>query len=57
MFPDADYVKLPVANGGEGTVEAMVAATGGKGICAQVTGALGKQVEAFFGLSGVAPAR
>ena len=29
IFPDAQYVKLPVADGGEGTVEAMVAATQG----------------------------
>mgnify|MGYP000983809174 CR=1 FL=1 len=28
IYPDAEYVKLPVADGGEGTVEAMVAATG-----------------------------
>lgn len=28
VFPDASYVKLPVADGGEGTVEAMVAASG-----------------------------
>ncbi len=27
IYPDAEYVKLPVADGGEGTVEAMVAAT------------------------------
>lgn len=52
VFPDADYVKLPVADGGEGTVEAMVAATGGEIIRVQVTGPLGKPVEAFFGLSG-----
>ena len=24
IFPDAEYVKIPVADGGEGTVEAMV---------------------------------
>ncbi len=30
IFPDAHYVKIPVADGGEGTVEAMVAATQGK---------------------------
>ncbi|OWF80309.1 hypothetical protein B4900_07625 [Yersinia rohdei] len=27
QFPHAQYIKLPVADGGEGTVEAMVAAT------------------------------
>ena len=30
IYPDADYHKLPVADGGEGTVEAMVAATQGR---------------------------
>lgn len=29
IFPEAVYVKLPVADGGEGTVEAMIAATQG----------------------------
>lgn len=27
IWPDADYLKLPLADGGEGTVEAMVEAT------------------------------
>lgn len=29
IFPDAQYVSVPVADGGEGTVEAMIAATQG----------------------------
>lgn len=52
VFPDADYVKLPVADGGEGTVEAMVAATQGSLIRLNVTGPLGEPVAAFYGLSG-----
>lgn len=52
IFPDAHYVKLPVADGGEGTVEAMVAATHGKVVKVKVTGPLGEPIEAFFGLSG-----
>jgi len=52
IFPEAHYVKLPVADGGEGTVEAMVAATGGKTVRLNVTGPLGEEVEAFYGLSG-----
>ncbi len=52
VFPDASYVKLPVADGGEGTVEAMVAATRGKIVKVNVTGPLGDDTEAFFGLSG-----
>ncbi len=52
IFPDACYVKLPVADGGEGTVEAMVAATDGKIVNVKVTGPLGDNIDAFFGLSG-----
>ncbi len=52
VFPDAHYVKLPVADGGEGTVEAMVAATGGEIVKVRVTGPLGEKVDGFFGLSG-----
>ncbi|MBD9661149.1 MULTISPECIES: glycerate kinase [Pantoea] len=52
IFPEAEYVKIPVADGGEGTVEAMVAATQGNIVRLTVTGPLGKPVEAFYGLSG-----
>lgn len=52
IFPDADYRLLPVADGGEGTVNALVAATGGRLVPARVTGPLGEPVEAFYGLSG-----
>ena len=52
VFPAAEFVKLPLADGGEGTVEAMVAATGGRIITVEVTGPLGEVTPAFFGLSG-----
>lgn len=52
VFPAAQYVKLPVADGGEGTVEAMVAATHGRIVSVNVMGPLGKQVEGFYGISG-----
>ena len=52
IYPDAEYVKLPVADGGEGTVEAMVAATQGRLVQVTVTGPLNKPVDAFYGLSG-----
>mgnify|MGYP000843923767 CR=1 FL=1 len=52
VFPDADYVKLPVADGGEGTVQAMVEATAGRRVEVSVTGPLGEPVEAFYGLTG-----
>lgn len=52
IFPDAEYVKLPVADGGEGTVEAMVAATHGRIVNVNVTGPLGEPVAGFYGISG-----
>src|SRR2546421_5215129 len=53
-LPDAQVIELPIADGGEGTVEAMVAATGGTIIPAAVTGPLGEPVAAFFGILGEA---
>ncbi|MBV7534872.1 glycerate kinase [Duganella sp. sic0402] len=52
IFPGAEYHKLPVADGGEGTVQAMIDASGGKRIALRVTGPLGEQVSAFYGLMG-----
>ncbi len=52
IFPDAEYLKLPMADGGEGTVAAMVTATGGTLIDVTVTGPLGDPVLAGYGLTG-----
>lgn len=50
--PQVECIKLPMADGGEGTVSALVAATKGKLVKKTVTGPLGKPVEAFFGILG-----
>ncbi|AKE60157.1 glycerate 2-kinase [Citrobacter farmeri] len=52
IFPDAQYVSVPLADGGEGTVEAMIAATHGSAHSALVTGPLGEKVNASWGMSG-----
>ncbi|BFI60347.1 glycerate kinase [Yersinia pseudotuberculosis] len=52
IFPQAEYIKLPMADGGEGTVESMVAATGGELVNVEVTGPLGVPVKAFYGWMG-----
>ncbi|MBF1996047.1 glycerate kinase [Serratia symbiotica] len=52
IFPQVRYIKLPMADGGEGTVESMVAATDGEIIELEVTGPLGRPVQAFYGLLG-----
>ncbi|WP_297115680.1 glycerate kinase [uncultured Enterobacter sp.] len=52
IWPDAEYVKIPVADGGEGTVDAMVAATSGERVVVEVTGPLGTRISSFYGISG-----
>ncbi|WP_426551626.1 glycerate kinase [Bacillus pumilus] len=52
ILPDAEYIKLPMADGGEGTVQSLVNATGGYMINQVVTGPLGEPVDAFFGMLG-----
>jgi glycerate kinase len=52
VWPDAEYVKVPVADGGEGTVQALIDATGGRRAEVRVTGPLGEPVDAFYGLVG-----
>jgi glycerate kinase len=51
-LPDAEIAIIPVADGGEGTVRALVAATGGQLLHTWVTGPLGEPVEAEWGLLG-----
>lgn len=50
--PHAEVILCPLADGGEGTVEALVTATNGKIVRKRVTGPLGRPVDAFFGLLG-----
>lgn len=52
VFPDAKLVLLPVADGGEGTTEALTAATGGRLYTERVTGPLGTPVQARWGMLG-----
>jgi len=51
-YPDALIDPVPMADGGEGTVDALVEATGGSIREAVVTGPLGAPVTARFGLLG-----
>ena len=48
-FPKARYDLIPLADGGEGTVAALVAARGGRMIRAKVTGPLGEPLTASYG--------
>jgi len=50
--PDAETVLLPVADGGDGTLHALVDATGGEIFTCTVTGPINQQVEAQWGVMG-----
>ncbi|WP_122411176.1 glycerate kinase [Pseudomonas viridiflava] len=49
VWPDAELVKCPMADGGEGTVEAVLDACEGQWMSAQVSGPLGDSVSAQWG--------
>lgn len=49
-FPDAEVVSVPVADGGDGTVETLVAGIGGEIRTVQVRGPLGEPVLATYGV-------
>lgn len=50
VFPQAGVMKIPLADGGEGTVDAIINAAGGRLVEAEVTGPLGLPVKAVFGV-------
>lgn len=52
VIPDAETVLVPVADGGDGTLETLVDATGGEVRSTTVTGPIGKPVTAEWGALG-----
>lgn len=50
VLPRARCVKVPMADGGEGTVQSLVDATGGRIVRKKVTGPAGKPVRASYGM-------
>ena len=50
--PNVTCIHVPMADGGEGTMQSLVDATGGTVHTVTVTGPLGDQVEASYGISG-----
>ena len=50
VYQSAEVVVRPLADGGEGTVEALVEGMGGIFVTKEVTGPLGKKVEAVYGV-------
>lgn len=52
VYPSAEIIRIPIADGGEGTVEAMVTATNGTIIRVGSVDALMRPIESFFGVLG-----
>ncbi|GAX00706.1 glycerate kinase family protein [Secundilactobacillus silagei] len=52
IFPEAIFEKIPMADGGEGTVQSLVDATNGRIIRKQVTGPLDSPVQSEYGILG-----
>lgn len=52
VFPKADVVNMPMADGGEGTLDILVQATGGRKISVQVHDPLNRTMEAQYGILG-----
>jgi glycerate 2-kinase len=52
VFPDAQIDSVPMADGGEGTVQSLVDATGGQIFTERVSDPLGTDVEAKYGVLG-----
>ena len=52
VYPNAEYIKIPVADGGEGTAQALIDATQGKKVSVQVKNPIGKTIESYYGILG-----
>lgn len=52
VFAAAEVIKIPIADGGEGTMEALVAATNGRIIQQETIGPLGDTMQAAWGILG-----
>lgn len=52
VFPDAKYIKVPMADGGEGTTQSLVDATRGELFYPLVTDPLGRPINAKLGILG-----
>lgn len=52
IVPEAKIISIPMADGGEGTVEALVSATGGKIVNIPSLDPLNRPVQSFYGILG-----
>ena len=49
-YPGAEIISIPVADGGEGSVDAFLGALGGEKKIVSVQGPFGRKMESFFGI-------
>jgi len=49
-YPEAEVVSIPVADGGEGSVDSFLTAMGGEKVVVEVTGPYFKKTEGFYGI-------
>jgi len=52
VYPDANIVTFPLADGGEGTIDALIQATKGEWIEKMVKGPLAENIKALYGITG-----
>lgn len=52
IIKNVEFIKVPMADGGEGTTQSLVDATGGKFYHTESTGPLGEKVNSVFGILG-----
>ncbi len=52
VYPDAEIIKIPIADGGEGTVQALIEESDGKFIEIEVSNPLMKKIRAKYGIMG-----
>lgn len=50
VYPEVEIISIPLADGGEGTVEALIQATNGMRVIKEVVGPLGQKVLATYGI-------
>lgn len=52
IFPECEIIKIPIADGGEGTVETLVSFMNGSIVCCPVNGPLEETIEGKYGILG-----
>lgn len=52
VWPGFEYIKFPMADGGEGTVQSLIQATKGSVVKTKVTGPHHRRIDSFYGVLG-----